>query len=243
MDKKIFMLADADPAVVIKVGDFIRSNFEDAVVYTAADGREALVKMRNVVPHIAIIDLDLPKVSGAEMIRHILTEAIFKNTLAVVFSDIPDRKEFVEGDTHGRIKYVEKPVEKGALLAVLNKALERAGAQKEQSFVLRFLAPGECLFKEGDKAESAFLIKKGRLKATKTRDGAEQILGEARPGEFVGEMAHINGEPRSADVYAIESCELIEVPLGTLDALLFSKPVWSTALMKTLAQRLKTSQS
>ncbi|MBL7688606.1 MAG: Crp/Fnr family transcriptional regulator, partial [Bdellovibrionaceae bacterium] len=57
--------------------------------------------------------------------------------------------------------------------------------------------------------------------------------------EFVGEMAHINQEPRSASVKALEDCELIEIPNGSLDLVLFSKPAWAQALMRTLSRRLK----
>ncbi|MCB0415661.1 MAG: Crp/Fnr family transcriptional regulator, partial [Bdellovibrionales bacterium] len=53
------------------------------------------------------------------------------------------------------------------------------------------------------------------------------------------EMAYINGEPRSADVVALSDCELIEFGVDRLDSLLFKKPSWSKALMKTLSKRLK----
>jgi CRP-like cAMP-binding protein len=54
-------------------------------------------------------------------------------------------------------------------------------------------------------------------------------------------MAHITGDTRSADVEAVENSELVDIPVGTLDILLFSKPIWARALMKTLAQRLRAT--
>lgn len=44
-----------------------------------------------------------------------------------------------------------------------------------------------------------------------------------------------------ATVQAIGDCELIEIPMGTLDMVLFSKPAWSKALVATLSRRLKRS--
>ena len=82
-------------------------------------------------------------------------------------------------------------------------------------------------------------MKRGKLKVFLTIKGQRQQVGTVLPGEFVGEMAHITGEPRSADVEAVEETDLVEIPLGTLDNLLFSKPTWSKALMKTLARRLR----
>jgi CRP-like cAMP-binding protein len=106
---------------------------------------------------------------------------------------------------------------------------------------MKLLAPGEKLFRQGDPADLAYLVKSGLLRAYRMQDGKTLTLGDINPGEFVGEMAYINSEPRSADVEAVENCELIEIPLGTFDSLLFSKPTWSMALMKTLSKRLKTA--
>lgn len=75
--------------------------------------------------------------------------------------------------------------------------------------------------------------------AWKSKNGQRVDLGKIKAGEFVGEMAHINKEPRSATVTAVTDCELIEIPFGSLDPILFSKPSWSKALFVTLSKRLK----
>jgi CRP/FNR family transcriptional regulator, cyclic AMP receptor protein len=64
-------------------------------------------------------------------------------------------------------------------------------------------------------------------------------LGEIASGEFVGEMGHFNHEPRSATVEAVTEVDLIEIPLESLENVIFTKPSWARALVKTLAQRLK----
>ena len=122
-----------------------------------------------------------------------------------------------------------------------NRALARATSLKDPEFRLRFLAPGEILFRQGDRAENVYIVRKGRLRAFRRTKSGTQTLGEILAGEFVGEMAHINSEPRSAEVEALENSELIEIPLGALDMLVFSKPAWSKALMKTLSRRLKVA--
>ena len=43
---------------------------------------------------------------------------------------------------------------------------------------------------------------------------------------------------RSANVEALTDCELIEIPIGTLDRLLYRRPSWSKTLMLTLSKRL-----
>lgn len=242
MDKKIFMIVETDAALLAELSSTLRSIYEGAVVYSATEAKEAINKIRNVPPQVVITELELPKVSGSEIVRAVLKDKELTHTSVVVLSDIPDKEEFVEGVVQGRVLFLSKPVDKKLFLDVVNKALQRASSQKDPEFKLKFLSAGEILFKEGDKAESAFLVKKGKLKAVKSKSGTEVLLGDVNAGEFVGEMAHINGEPRSADIRAVENCELIEIPLGTLDILLFSKPAWSKALMKTLSKRLKASQ-
>ncbi len=236
------MVLDSGGGVAAQVSDVIREHFSDATIYMAADSREAKGKMDNVPPNIVITDSDLPSSLSLELVQYIINNKSLRNTYVIVLSDIPDRNEFMDGVGQGRVKIVLKPIDSNELLLAVSKVLEQNMAQNEQGFIIRYLSAGEILFREGDKAESAFLIKKGKLMASKTKDGKNILLGEAVAGEFIGEMAHINGEPRSANMEVVESCELVEVPLGTLDTLLFSKPVWSKALMRTLAKRLKNSQ-
>jgi CRP-like cAMP-binding protein len=67
------------------------------------------------------------------------------------------------------------------------------------------------------------------------------ILGNVESGEFVGEMAYINNEPRSATIEATSNAQLIEVPIELVDKILYKRPAWSKALMQTLSKRLKNA--
>jgi CRP/FNR family transcriptional regulator, cyclic AMP receptor protein len=62
-------------------------------------------------------------------------------------------------------------------------------------------------------------------------------------GEFIGEMSFINGEPRNANVKALEASDLIEIPNNLMNHILFTKPSWVKALMKTLSMRVKSANS
>ncbi len=87
-------------------------------------------------------------------------------------------------------------------------------------------------------------MRSGRLIAIAHHGAAEaRELGIVETGEFVGEMAYINGEPRSATVKALDLCELIEIPVHLLDHVLFTKPAWAKALMKTLSKRVKAANT
>src|SRR5882762_2906068 len=58
---------------------------------------------------------------------------------------------------------------------------------------------GTLIFREGSKAESCYVIVKGKVQILKkNRKGENFPLAVVKPGEFLGEMAMLSGERRSA---------------------------------------------
>lgn len=241
-EKVIFVVADSDTNRLNEVSTLLKAHFESAVVYTASDGSEALLKVQNTPPRMLITGLELgKKMSGIELCQRVAQDKNFSQLPILVLNDVPDFPDFAEDRASGRMKFLGAPFEADAFVhAVQNMA--KAETIKNNSFNTVKLAPGQRLFSEGETADRAFLLKSGKLRASRkdaAAGGKEIALGEVLAGEFVGEMAYITGEPRIADVTCVEAAELIEIPLGTLDLLVFSKPTWTKALMKTLCRRLR----
>ena len=70
--------------------------------------------------------------------------------------------------------------------------------------VLRF-QEGEVVFREGDPGDSLYLIGQGSVKISKLgRGGKQETLGFVCSGNFFGEMALLDGQPRSAMAMAVE---------------------------------------
>src|SRR6185503_6656014 len=66
------------------------------------------------------------------------------------------------------------------------------------------LAGGDTLFRAGEPGDAMYVVIAGRLRILTTRyNGAEEIIREIAPGESVGELALLTGNPRSATVRAI----------------------------------------
>ncbi len=243
-DKLVFMVADTDRLIINEITTILKTAFDGAIVYNAIEGSEALKKLRNVPPRIFITGMDLgTKVTFTDLIRNMeLDKALMKIPVAVL-SDISDTEPRFKGDlSSSRIKFLSRPLEKDELVSTVKTMIQAETADNNQ-FMTFNLKAGEVLFSRGQKADRAFLVKKGSLKASMETDGKTVELGEILAGEFVGEMAHITGEPRSADVRALEDTELIEIPCGTLDMLVFSRPTWTKALLKTLCRRLRDANS
>ncbi len=67
----------------------------------------------------------------------------------------------------------------------------------------------DLLIRQGDTDVDLFVIKKGRVQISRRQEGKTLSLAELGTGEVVGEMAIVNGEPRSASVAAVGLLEVM----------------------------------
>ena len=96
------------------------------------------------------------------------------------------------------------------------------------------------IFLAGDPASQLYLIEAGRVKIGLTSsEGQEVVLTLLGPGDFFGDLALLDGEPRSADATALEDCQLLL--LGRDDFLRFleARPRVAIALLAVLSRRLR----
>ena len=84
---------------------------------------------------------------------------------------------------------------------------------------------GTRLFAEDEPGDSAYLVATGRLAAFR-RDGsgAEVEIGQLARGDIVGELSLIDGDPRSATVYAVRDSQLIEFSRAAYEEMLDRYP-------------------
>ncbi|WP_420467138.1 EAL domain-containing protein [Panacagrimonas sp.] len=70
------------------------------------------------------------------------------------------------------------------------------------------LEPGQWLFREGDAGQCAWAIEAGSIEVVMGRDANETVVAILGPGELLGEMALIDGRPRTASARAREPTHL-----------------------------------
>jgi len=80
----------------------------------------------------------------------------------------------------------------------------------EQS-VVRFALAGESFFREGDVAQSLFVLESGAAKVEKSAIDGQRLLHRFGPGDCFGEMALVDMNPRSASVIALTDCKALEI--------------------------------
>lgn len=98
------------------------------------------------------------------------------------------------------------------------------------------LQAGETLFNEGDASASMFVVRRGTL-----RIGSGSVVYEdIGAGGIVGEMGVIDRHmPRSATVFALTRCELIQLGQPQFLDLVERKPGFSISVMRVLSRRLR----
>lgn len=78
---------------------------------------------------------------------------------------------------------------------------------------------GEYFFREGDLADSMFVLEKGHVIVYRRWQGADYKLRELRENDCFGEMALLDCKPRSASVFATQDCAAIEITAAQLSEL------------------------
>jgi CRP-like cAMP-binding protein len=99
---------------------------------------------------------------------------------------------------------------------------------------------GAILFHEGEGAEHVLIVRAGRVKVSSfTADGREVVLAVRGPGELLGELSAIDGEPRSASASALEQVDVLSVPAEDFRAFLEMRPRVTVSLMQMLSRKLR----
>ncbi|HEX5591547.1 MAG TPA: MFS transporter [Candidatus Limnocylindrales bacterium] len=103
--------------------------------------------------------------------------------------------------------------------------------------------PGFVIVRAGDASDAAFFVLGGKVVAGIPAEGEEfRSLSSMGPGDFFGEIAALTGSPRTANVVADESADLLEVPAGTLKSLM-EVPEMSSLISSKLRERLTRTQN
>lgn len=95
---------------------------------------------------------------------------------------------------------------------------------------------------EGQAGTEVMVIISGRVKITYLEiDGREIVLDFRGPGELLGELAVMDGKPRSSSVEAIEPTEVLAVTAAAFKALLAERTGIASALLQDIVRRFRDS--
>jgi CRP/FNR family transcriptional regulator, cyclic AMP receptor protein len=148
----------------------------------------------------------------------------------------------VAGSGEERLRPQETPSERISPDNVLGRLpSELAGKllANERTITLR---EGETLFERGDAGDGCYWLRRGVLAVSvASADGEQRILAILGAGAIVGELAMIDGLPRSATVQAVRDCVLTFVSRAAFTETLSRHPELFHDIAMTLAARLRQS--
>ena len=100
------------------------------------------------------------------------------------------------------------------------------------------LQPEEYLFRQGDPMGQVFGIVAGEFSVILESVDGEMVVAQQGPGDMVGEMAVISGEPRSASIRALTACEVIGFEKDLFVSTVINDGPTALKMMKLLSERL-----
>jgi CRP/FNR family transcriptional regulator, cyclic AMP receptor protein len=97
------------------------------------------------------------------------------------------------------------------------------------------VAPGEDIFRAGDPADCFYVVRSGSVLI---HDGARELetLGE---GGIFGELALVDGQPRSASATAVGETTVVPIDERRFQRLVQQTPYFAQAVMRVMAERLR----
>ncbi len=106
----------------------------------------------------------------------------------------------------------------------------------------REVARGEMVLRRGDPSTGLIVILVGRLRiGVVSAEGGEVSLGVLGPGEVLGEISLLDGQPRSADAQAMEAGRLLVIQRAHILDMLRADAELCLRMMAVLCRRLRAA--
>ncbi|USI74988.1 cyclic nucleotide-binding domain-containing protein [Sphingomonas morindae] len=111
-------------------------------------------------------------------------------------------------------------------------------AQLAPALIPAHLEPGAPLFERGSHGESIYIVRTGVLDVRRPGEAGERSIGRLGPGEYIGEVSMMTGEPRHVTVAALTAVDYVELPCAGLRRLLAEDPRLGEALERAVKRGL-----
>jgi len=143
------------------------------------------------------------------------------------------------GEAHGFASSKLSVLRKHPIFANLEpEAFEQLCRYAKHSTLKR----GATLFSKGDPGNSLYAVISGTVKMSiSSPDGRNAILNIVGPGEIFGEIALLDGQPRSTDAIANSNCELFVIDRREFIPFVKEQPALAMKFIELLCERLRST--
>src|SRR6188472_1095461 len=195
------LIVDDDQDITTMLEDRLQAS--DYGTLVASDGIQALEKVEQEAPHLMLLDLDMPRLGGPEVLKRLPTVKQAEDIPVIVMTAHGSIEAAVEAMKHGAYDFLTKPLDKDHLLIVIAKALERASLKRQVA----------CLKNEVDSRYASIIGTSAKIRtvleaaqrAAKS-DAGVLLLGESGTGkELLARSIH-QWSPRHAMPLVVINC-------------------------------------
>ena len=199
--KPKLLIVDDDPDIVTMLEDRLQASGYHTVV--ARDGQQALDQIEQEAPHLALLDLDLPKFSGLDVLKRLSQVKQVEDLPVIVMTAHGSVTAAVEAMKQGAYDFLTKPLDKDHLLIVIRKALER-DSLKRQVAVLRSEVDGRYAKIVGASSSVQTVVEAAQRAARS--DAGVLLLGESGTGKELFARSIHQWSPRHAMPLVVINC-------------------------------------
>jgi len=134
MDKISLLLVDDDPDILELLVATLKYEFD---VTTATNGKEALAKLKQLAPHLIVLDYVLPDILGPEICKTVRKDTLLSNTPILMLTGKGEIEDKVGGLEAGADDYMLKPFSPQELIARIRMLIRRSHANLDANPLTR----------------------------------------------------------------------------------------------------------
>lgn len=121
--KYTVLIVDDIPVNIILLKTMLaRTNVK---ILTAVNGQEALDLVRQLRPHVVLLDIQMPIMSGLEVLKEIKADPKLKETAVIMVSAYTSAEDIEQSMNLGASGFIKKPVIMDILLSSVTAELEK----------------------------------------------------------------------------------------------------------------------
>lgn len=118
-----FLIADDEESISMALQMLIAREFKDAIIHTAADGKEAWRIAQNCLPDMILSDLSMPEMNGLELCSHVKSHSRLRETYFIILTAHLGNNQKDEALRSGADDFLHKPFSADELLLKIRNAI------------------------------------------------------------------------------------------------------------------------
>ena len=199
--KAKILIVDDDPDIVTMLEDRLQASDYRTVI--AQDGVQALELVEQEAPGLMLLDLDMPRLTGIEVLKRLPKVRPTEDLPVIVMTAHASIDAAVEAMKTGAYDFLTKPLDNDHLLLVISKALERDSLQRQVA----------CLKSEVDSRYASIVGISAKIRTVlesaqraARSDASVLLLGESGTGKELFARSIHQWSPRQAMPLVVINC-------------------------------------